>query len=132
MSAANAVEAVEVLARADRGRRALGDARDGREILRRRRILEPEEGQVLERAGEPQRVCRCVAPVEVEGDVGSARDRLDRRLGERDLALELGGRDRPRVQVFVRKQREVEVELERREAAVGHLAALCAAYASGV
>ena len=46
------LEAVEVLAGADRRRRALGDSRDRREILRRRRILEPEHGQVLERAGE--------------------------------------------------------------------------------
>ena len=53
-------------------RGSLGDARDGREVLRRRRILEPEQGQVLERASEPKRVGGRVAPVQVEGDVGSA------------------------------------------------------------
>ena len=120
-----AVEAVEVLACADRGRRPLGDPRDGREILRWRRILEPEQRQVLERAGEPQRVRRCVAPVQVERDVRPACDRVDRRRRERDLSLELGGRDRSRVEVLVLEKRKVEVELQRGEPALGHLARAC-------
>ncbi len=117
-----AVQPVEVLAGADRGRRPLRDPRDRLEILRRSRVLEPEHGQVLEGAREPERIRRGVAPMQVERDLRSARDRRDRRFGERDLPLQLRGRDRARVQVLVREQRQVEVELQRREAAVGHLA----------
>ena len=91
------------------------------EVVRRRRILEPEQWQVLERTREPQRVGRRVAPVEVEGDVGAAGDCVDRRPRERELPLELRCRDRSRVQILVLEQRQVEVELQRREAAIGHL-----------
>lgn len=76
---------------------------------------------MLERHRESQRVGTRIAPVEVEGDI-DAGNRGARRLGERDLPLELARRDRAGVQILMLEQRQVEVELQSREAARRHLA----------
>ena len=76
---------------------------------------------MLERTRETERVRGCVAPVEVERDLGPADDRVDGGLRDGDLARELRSRDRPCVQVLVLEERQVEIELERGEATVCHL-----------
>ena len=69
--------------------------------------------------------------MEIERHLGPTCDGLDGGLGECELAVELGGGDRPRVEVLVREQGDVEIELQGREARSAISRALVA-YASGV
>ena len=70
---------VDVVTRAQRG-----------DVLRRHRVLEPQQAERLELVREALGVGDLVAPVAVERDVDLVADGVDHRRGELDHRADLG------------------------------------------